>query len=125
MSAGAMAALPLSGPIVHRVGPARAVLLGSLSVVVGLLALAGATALGWVPLAGAGLLLAGAGTSTWDVAMNVEGADVERRLGRTLMPRFHAGFSLGTVAGAGLGAAAAGCRCRCPPSCWSPRSRWR
>ena len=36
--------------------------------------------------------------------MNVEGADVERRLGRTIMPRFHAGFSLGTVAGAGLGA---------------------
>ena len=107
MSAGAMAALPLSGPIVHRVGPARAVLLGSLSVVVGLLALAGATALGRVPLAAAGLLFAGAGISTWDVAMNIGGAEVERRLGRTLMPRFHAGFSLGTVAGAGLGAAAA------------------
>ena len=39
--------------------------------------------------------------------MNVEGADVERRLGRSLMPRLHAGFSLGTVAGAGIGAAAA------------------
>jgi predicted MFS family arabinose efflux permease len=38
--------------------------------------------------------------------MNVEGAVVERVLGRTIMPRFHAGFSLGTVAGAGLGAAA-------------------
>jgi fucose permease len=37
--------------------------------------------------------------------MNVEGAVVERGLGRTIMPRFHAGFSLGTVAGAGLGAA--------------------
>jgi MFS family permease len=33
---------------------------------------------------------------------------VERRLARTLMPRFHAGFSVGTVAGALLGAAAAG-----------------
>src|SRR6185312_227618 len=32
---------------------------------------------------------------------------VERRLGRSLMPRLHAGFSLGTVAGAGIGAAAA------------------
>ena len=31
--------------------------------------------------------------------MNVEGADVERRLGRSLMPRLHAGFSLGTVGG--------------------------
>ena len=43
----------------------------------------------------------------WDVAMNVEGADVERRLGRSLMPRFHAAFSLGTVAGATLGAVSA------------------
>jgi hypothetical protein len=37
--------------------------------------------------------------------MNVQGALVERRLGRSIMPRFHAGFSLGTVAGA-LGGAA-------------------
>ena len=35
--------------------------------------------------------------------MNVEGAAVEQRLGRTIMPRFHAGWSLGTIAGAGVG----------------------
>jgi MFS family permease len=35
----------------------------------------------------------------------VQGAIVERRLGRAIMPRFHAGFSAGTVAGALLGAA--------------------
>jgi fucose permease len=39
--------------------------------------------------------------------MNVEGADVERRLARDLMPRFHAGFSVGTVLGALVGAGAA------------------
>ena len=32
--------------------------------------------------------------------MNVEGAAVEQRLGRAIMPKFHAGFSVGTVAGA-------------------------
>ena len=37
--------------------------------------------------------------------MNVEGSAVEQRLGRAIMPRFHAGFSVGTVAGALLGAA--------------------
>jgi cyanate permease len=37
--------------------------------------------------------------------MNVQGAQVERYLGKAIMPRFHAGFSLGTVAGALLGAA--------------------
>jgi MFS family permease len=107
LSGAAIAAIPLAGPLVQRVGPARTVLLGSMSVVLGLLALAGGTALGAVPLAGLGLVLLGMGNSAWDVAMNVEGADVERRLGRTLMPRFHAGFSLGTVGGAGVSAAAA------------------
>ncbi len=52
---------------------------------------------------GAGLFLYGVGTSVWDVAMNVEGAAVEQRLGRTIMPRFHAGWSIGTIIGAGVG----------------------
>ena len=40
--------------------------------------------------------------------MNVEGAAVEQHLGRTVMPRYHAGFSFGTVAAAGVAAVAAG-----------------
>ena len=36
LSAGAVAGLPLSGPIVHRFGPARAVLLGVLTVTAGM-----------------------------------------------------------------------------------------
>jgi predicted MFS family arabinose efflux permease len=107
VSGAALVALPLSGPLVHRAGPARAVFLGSMSVVVGLLVMGIGVGLGSRMLAGVGMVFTGLGTSTWDVAMNVEGADVERRLARTLMPRFHAGFSLGTVGGAGLGAAAA------------------
>jgi len=107
LSGAALAAIPLAGPLVQRAGPGRAVLFGSMSVALGLFAMAAGTELGSVPLAGAGLILLGMGNSTWDVAMNVEGADVERRLGRTLMPRFHAGFSLGTVGGAGVSTAAA------------------
>ena len=104
LTAAAFASIPLAGPLVQRIGPARAVLLGSMSVVLGLHGLAAGTSAGSVSLAAVGLVLMGMGNSTWDVAMNVEGADVERRLGRTVMPRFHAGFSLGTVAGAGLSA---------------------
>ncbi|SNY15204.1 MFS transporter [Paractinoplanes atraurantiacus] len=107
LSAAAISAIPLAGPLVQRVGPARAILIGSTSMVLGLTGLATGTLLGSVPLAGFGLVLAGMGNSTWDVAMNVEAADVERRVGRTLMPRFHAGFSLGTVLGAGFSAVAA------------------
>ncbi|WFE26793.1 MFS transporter [Solwaraspora sp. WMMD791] len=107
MSAGAVSALPLSGPLVHAIGPRRTVLLGTSAVTVGMLAVALGVTIGSPPLAGAGLFLTGTGVSSWDVAMNVEGADVERRLGRPLMPRFHAGFSLGTVSGALAGAGCA------------------
>jgi predicted MFS family arabinose efflux permease len=107
MSGGAVAGLPLSGPIVHRLGPGRAVLAGALSMTLGVALLAVGMSAALVPLAAVGLVFTGLGTGVWDVAMNVEGADVERRLGRSLMPRLHAGFSLGTVAGAGIGAACA------------------
>jgi predicted MFS family arabinose efflux permease len=50
------------------------------------------------------MVFVGLGMGVWDVAMNVEGADVERELSRPLMPRLHAGFSIGTVTGAGVGA---------------------
>ena len=110
MSAGSVLALPMSGPVVHRFAPARSVLGAGVLSVVGLLVLSAGLAWTSVPAAGLGLFLAGAGIGVWDVSMNVEGADVEQRLGRAIMPRFHAGFSLGTVGGAlaGAGAAAAG-----------------
>ena len=107
LSTGAVAGLPLSGPIVHRFGAARAVQLGVLSVTTGMALLAAGLLTGVVLLAALGLVVNGLGMGVWDVAMNVEGAAVEQRLGRSLMPRLHAGFSLGTVGGAGIGAAAA------------------
>jgi hypothetical protein len=51
------------------------------------------------------LFFLGIGYGSWDVAMNVQGATVERLLGRAIMSRFHAGFSVGTVAGALVGTA--------------------
>ncbi len=103
MSGGSIAGLPLSGPIVHRFGTARGVLGGAVTLGIGL----GLTALGLaggaVAPAAAGLGFVGLGIGVWDVSMNVEGADVERRLDRSLMPRLHAAFSLGTVLGAGVG----------------------
>lgn len=107
LSAGTVLALPSSGPIVARLGPARTVVTGAVLTSGGMVALGSAVALGSTPLAAAALFGYGAGTSSWDVAMNVEAADVERRLGRAVMPRFHAGFSVGTVLGALAGAASA------------------
>ncbi|GAB3649210.1 MFS transporter [Glycomyces tarimensis] len=56
----------------------------------------------WVLMAAMAVL--GAGNAILDVAMNLSGAANERRIGRTLMPLFHAAFSLGTMLGAGCGA---------------------
>ncbi|MBV9922230.1 MAG: MFS transporter [Pseudonocardia sp.] len=103
MSGGSIAGLPLSGPIVDRFGTARGVLGGAITLGVGLGLAALGLAVGAVAPAAAGLVLVGLGIGVWDVSMNVEGADVERRLGRSLMPRLHAAFSLGTVLGAGVG----------------------
>jgi MFS family permease len=107
VSIGSIAGLPLSGPIVHRLGARVAVFAGSVTVGIGLAGLGVGLLFASVVLAVPGLVLVGLGIGVWDVAMNVEGADVERRLGRSLMPRLHAGFSLGTVVGAGVGAIAA------------------
>ncbi|MGP9032840.1 MFS transporter [Glutamicibacter sp. PAEs-4] len=40
-----------------------------------------------------------------DIMMNVSGAQVERRVGRSIMPSLHGFFSLGTLLGAGLATA--------------------
>ncbi len=105
-SIGSLLSLPTAGATVQRFGARRVVVAATLVEAAGLLLVAfGAGVLATVPVAAAGLFLVGLGTGTWDVSMNVEGAEVERRLERSIMPRFHAAFSLGTVAGAGVGAA--------------------
>lgn len=110
LSGGSIVGLPLSGPIVQRFRPARVVLTGSLTVTAGLAMLTTGLWLEAVHPAMVAFLLIGLGVGIWDVAMNVEGAAVERRLGQPLMPRLHAAFSLGTVVGAGLGAASSAAR---------------
>jgi MFS family permease len=104
VSIGSVVALPTSGAMVQRFGAPRVVTAASASNAAGLLLLAlGAGVLGLVPVTAVGMFLMGLGIGNWDVAMNLEGAEVERLLGRSVMPRFHASFSLGTVAGAGIG----------------------
>lgn len=105
IAVGSLIALPLAGVVVHRFGSMRAVACTSALLSVAFVIVALGYLSGVVPVL-IGLFIAGFANGTWDVAMNVQGATVERRIGRAIMPRFHAGFSVGTVAGALLGALA-------------------
>lgn len=108
VAAGSLVALPSAGRLIARIGAGSVVRVGAVMCLLGLsvasLAAAGgsvaATAVGWVAY--------GVGVGVWDVAMNVEAAEVERDLGRTVMPRFHAGWSLGSIGGAAIGIPMAG-----------------
>ncbi|WP_230859688.1 MFS transporter [Actinoplanes aureus] len=106
---GSITSLPLAGQIVGRFGSRRTVAVMAVLLGASLSAVAIGYQFGVVPVVIA-LYLYGFATGAWDVAMNVQGAIVERRIGRSIMPRFHAGYSVGTVAGAlaGAGAVAVG-----------------
>ena len=106
IAAGSVLSMPTTGAAIGRLGTVVVIRAAGASSLVGLALVSVALGGDVVWLAAVGLFFYGVGTGVWDVAMNVEGAAVERHLGRTVMPRFHAAFSLGTVAGSGVGAAA-------------------
>ncbi|HNQ06193.1 MAG TPA: MFS transporter [Tetrasphaera sp.] len=106
MSLGSVLALPSTGKLIERFG-LRAVVSTALAMAAtGILVIGlGVDVAHSRALLMVGLFLAGLGVGSWDVGMNLEGSDVERHLGRAIMPHFHAAFSGGTVVSALLGAA--------------------
>ena len=102
---GAVSGLVFSSHIIAWIGQRNTILF------FGLLGLVGLAGIGigssWVSsyaLTVIAIICAGAGNGIADVAMNVEGAAVEKVVSRNIMPWFHAFWSLGTVTGAGLSA---------------------
>ncbi len=104
IAAGSVIALPLAGSVVALLGTANTIRSGGFTVSFGGLIIAFGLMGHNVGLTAVGLFFFGVGIGLWDVAQNIEGADVERHLGRTIMPRFHAGFSGGALVGALVGA---------------------
>ena len=104
IAVGSLVALPSAGWVVGRIGTANTVRVG------GVLAAAAGTGVALSLMAGSveatalSLFFFGAAIGLWDVAQNIEGADVEHRLRRTIMPQFHAAFSGGAFLGALIGA---------------------
>ena len=103
LAVGSLLALPAVAVLVPRLGT-RAVVSVMAVVTAGALTVIGVGYhLGTAPVV-VGLFLMGFGLAAWNVAMNVQGALVERHARRAIMPRFHAGFSIATVGSALLGA---------------------
>lgn len=103
MALGAVGSMFVAGRLVRRFGPARIVVAAAGLTSCGLAVLSAGVAGRSVLVVSAGLLLIGGGMGPWDVAINVHAGSAEHRVRRSLLPRFHAWFSLGTVAGALIG----------------------
>ena len=108
MAIGSILGLLSSSHVIARLGTRRVILLGLITTSTSLALIGiGAQTVGSFALVFITLMFFGAATGMTDVAMNLEGAGVEQRQGRTIMPWFHASWSLGTIIGALIAAAVA------------------
>ncbi|MFE4195975.1 MFS transporter [Paenarthrobacter sp. NPDC056912] len=101
---GSLLALPSAGWVVGRIGTANTVRAAGIVAGAAGAGIAFSLMAASVPATAIALFFFGIGIGLWDVAQNIEGADVEHRLNRTIMPQFHAAFSGGAFLGALIGA---------------------
>jgi predicted MFS family arabinose efflux permease len=101
---GSLLSMPFSGRWCRRFGSRAVVAATTVAASAVLVTLAVVPTL---VVLGAALFVWGSFYGSWDVAMNVHGSAVEQRAGREWMPRYHACWSVGGIAGAGCGALAA------------------
>nr|KGA07524.1 MAG: hypothetical protein GM42_1390 [actinobacterium acMicro-1] len=100
---GALVSLLNSGWFISRFGARAAIGWGFAILTVAMVVTGASAVVASVPGVIVGSILTGVAFGIGDVGINVEGADVEKRAGRTLLPQFHGAYSLGTFAGAGVG----------------------
>jgi len=101
---GSLLSMPFSGRWCRRFGSRVVIATTTVTASLALVALAVVPTLVALGLA---LFVWGSFYGSWDVAMNVHGSAVEQRAGREWMPRYHACWSVGGIAGAACGALAA------------------
>lgn len=103
LSVGSMIGILGSGALVGRFGARPVMGAGTQLVILGVVVIGVSTQLSSAAGVAAGLFLFGAGMGGGEVAINIDGAEVERITGRTVLPTLHGFFSLGTVAGSAVG----------------------
>ncbi|GAA1270955.1 MFS transporter [Arthrobacter pascens] len=105
---GSLIALPTAGHVIGRIGTSNSVRASGFLAALAAVAISVSLLAESVPGTAVALFFFGIGIGLWDVSQNVEGADVEHRLRRTVMPKFHAAFSGGAFVGALIGAGLSG-----------------
>lgn len=103
-SIGSLATVSVAGALVNRFGGRVVLYLSMVAFAAAYVLIGLGPTLGSVPVLTAGIFLSGVGFAIGNVPLNVETAAVERRMGRTVLPQFHAAFSIGSVLGSGIGA---------------------
>ncbi len=102
---GALFAVMSTGAVVARFGSRRTLVAATVVNLVALLLVAWGTATGSVGIFAVGAFTNGVSGALMNVPINLNGAMVEQRVGRAILPHFHAAFSIGAGAGALVGAA--------------------
>lgn len=108
LSIGSMSGILCSAWLVKRFGTRKVIRTTMLCAVAGMLVLSLALWLASAPLFAFGLAIFGASFGSAEVAINVEGAAVERERNKTVLPMMHGFYSFGTLVGAGIGMAVTG-----------------
>lgn len=105
---GALLTVPFAGALMVRIGAVWSLRVGAAVFALAYVLKGVATQFGSTPVLALALLLTGVGFAIGNVPLNVEASRVERAMGRTVLPHFHAAFSIGAVTGAVLGAGLSG-----------------
>jgi MFS family permease len=100
---GSICALSIAARVIARLGTRPQMLGGFYLVALGLIGQAFAATTGSVWLFAICIFVTGFGFGIADVPLNVDGASIERKRRRSVLPRLHAAFSVGALSGAALG----------------------
>lgn len=106
VSIGSIIGLLLASHIIQWLGGRRSIVVMLVICSVALVGIGlGTSTLGSFAVVVVAMAVYGFGSAICDVAMNVEGAAVEKAIGKTIMPLFHASWSAGMVIGTTIGTA--------------------
>ena len=103
LSIGSMSGILCSAWLVKRFGTRQVIRTTMCCAVLGMIVLSVALWMASALLFALGLMVFGASFGSAEVAINVEGASVEREMNKTVLPMMHGFYSLGTLTGAGVG----------------------